>query len=165
MEKQKPNRPNTFTVIPRVLAFIERNDEILFIRRLKEDAFAFQKLNGVGGHIEQGEDPLTAIRREVLEECGLSIHEFTLHAVIFIDIECNPGINVFVFSALYPGGEVQPSEEGDLVWVKKKDILRQNVIKDIPMLLKTIEDSKKDGQIKYLQYIYEEKELTIKPIT
>jgi 8-oxo-dGTP diphosphatase len=148
-----------------VLAFIERNDEILFIKRLKEDAFAYQKLNGVGGHIEQGEDPLTAIRREVQEECGLFIREFTLHAVIFIDIECNPGINVFVFSAIYPGGEVQPSDEGDLVWVKKEDVHKQNVIKDVPMLLKTIEDSKKDGRIQYLQYIYEEKELAIKHIS
>ena len=165
MEEQKPNRPNTFTVIPRVLAFIERDDEILFIKRLKENAFAYQKLNGVGGHIEQGEDPLTAIRREVQEECGLVIHEFTLHAVIFIDIECNPGINVFVFSAHYPGGELHPSDEGDLVWVKKKDVHSENVIKDVPMLLETIEDSKKDGQIKYLQYIYEDKELTIRQIS
>lgn len=165
MEEQKLNRPNTFTVIPRVLAFIERKDEILFIKRLKENAFAYQKLNGVGGHIEKGEDPLTAIRREVQEECGLHIHTFTLHAVIFIDIECDPGINVFVFSARYPGGEIQSSEEGDLVWVKKKDVHRTNVIKDVPMLLETIEDSKKDGHIKYLQYVYEEKELTIKKIS
>ncbi|HAF61618.1 MAG TPA: hypothetical protein DCK95_04760 [Anaerolineaceae bacterium] len=165
MEEQVTNRPDTFTVIPRVLAFIERDDEILLIKRFKKDAFAYQKLNGVGGHIEKGEDPLTAIRREVLEECGLVINNFALHAVIFIDIESNPGITIFVFSADYTGGKVRPSEEGDLVWVKRSDIYRKPVVKDVPMLLKMIEESKKDGQIKYLQYIYTEKELSIRKIT
>lgn len=63
-------RPNTYTMIPRVLAFIEKNDEVLMIERAKKDAFAYRKLNGIGGHVEKGEDPLTAIRREVKEESG-----------------------------------------------------------------------------------------------
>ncbi len=164
MDEQVVKRPNTYTVIPRVLAFIEHDDAILFIKRLKKNAFAYQKLNGIGGHIEKGEDPLTAIRREVLEESGLLIDDFTLHAIIFIDIESNQGINVFVFSALYPGGDLQKSDEGDLLWVKKNEIHKRSVIKDIPMLLKMVDESKKDGQIKYLQYIYQEKELTIRHI-
>jgi len=165
MEEQFTNRPNTFTVIPRVLAFIERDDEILLIKRLKKNAFAYQKLNGVGGHIEKGEDPLTAVRREVQEECGLVIKDFVLHAIIFIDIESDQGINVFVFSATYLGGEVRPSDEGDLVWVKRREIHGKEIIKDVPMLLKMIEESKRDGQIKYLQYIYHEKELSIRHVT
>ncbi len=160
MDNSFYNRPDTFTVIPRVLAFIEHNDEVLMIERSKKDAFAYQKLNGIGGHIEKGEDPLTAVRREVKEESGLEITKFNLHAVIFIDVEKEKGVCVFVFSALYTGGELQSSSEGKLVWVKKNDLPNQNIVKDVPLILDLIEESKKDGKIKYLQHQYTGQELT-----
>ncbi len=155
------NRPNTFTVIPRVLAFIEHNDEVLMIERSKKDAFAYQKLNGIGGHIEKGEDPLTAIRREVKEESGLEITKFNLNAVIFIDVETEKGVCVFVFSTLYEGGKLQSSNEGELVWVKKNDLTNQNVVEDVPLIMELIEESKKDSKVKYLQHTYINQELII----
>jgi len=161
MENPIYNRPNTFTVIPRVLAFIEKNDEILMIERSKKNAFAYKQLNGIGGHIEKGEDPLSAVRREVKEECGLEITEFSLNAVIFINVETEKGVCVFVFSARYPGGELRSSNEGGLIWVKKNDVINGNVVKDVPLLLDIIEESQNDGQVKYLQYTYTDKELKI----
>lgn len=155
------NRPNTYTVIPRVLAFIEKNDEVLMIERSKENAFAYQKLNGIGGHIEKGEDPLTAVRREVREESGLEITKFELNAVLFIDVETEKGVCVFVYSALYAGGMLQSSNEGNLLWVKKKDLSTTNVVKDVPLIMELIEESKKDGKVKYLQHTYTNQELTI----
>jgi 8-oxo-dGTP diphosphatase len=165
MNDQIMNRPHTFTVIPRVLAFIENEDEILMIERSKENAFAYQKLNGIGGHIEKGEDPLTAVRREVYEECGLKIHDFVLHAVIFIDVETEKGVCVFVYSAQYQEGEIKPSPEGQIMWVERSDLPSHNVVKDVPLLLEVIAESKQEGQVKYLQYIYEDKELTIHRIS
>ena len=164
MNEQINERMNTFTVIPRVLAFIEKEEEILLIKRLKKNAFAYQKWNGVGGHIEKGEDPLTAMRREVKEECGLNIAEFCLHAIVFIDIETEKGISVFVYSATYQGGQIKASNEGELKWVKRNELGKYNIIKDIPVLLDVIEESKKDQKIKYLQYIYTQEELTIRRI-
>lgn len=165
MNDQIMDRPNTFTVIPRVVAFIEKGDEILMIERLKKNAFAYQKLNGIGGHIEKGEDPLTAIRREVLEECGLQIQDFNLCAVIFMDVEAEKGVCVFVYSAQYQSGEIKSSDEGHILWVKRSDLPNHHVIKDIPLLLEVITEAKRDKQVKYLQYIYEEKELTIHRIS
>jgi 8-oxo-dGTP diphosphatase len=161
MDNPIHNRPNTYTVIPRVLAFIERNDEVLMIERSKESAFAYKKLNGVGGHIEKGEDPLTAVRREVKEETGLEIKEFRLNAVLFIDVETEKGVCVFVFSAIYEGGALQSSNEGNLLWVKKKNMNKSNIVKDVPLIMDLIEESKQDGKIKYLQHIYTDQELTI----
>ncbi len=161
MDEQKIKENHKFRVIPRVLAFIEKGDDVLMIERSKQDAFAYQKLNGVGGHIEKGEDPLSAIRREVMEESGLDIAKFVLHAVIFIDIETDEGVEVFVFSAEFPGGELHASSEGKLCWVNKRDLLKKKVIKDVPLLLKVIDDSKRDGEVKYLQYRYVNGELGI----
>ncbi|MGV8027382.1 MAG: NUDIX domain-containing protein [Anaerolineaceae bacterium] len=155
------NRPNTFTVIPRVLAFIEKNDKVLMIERSKKNAFAYKKLNGIGGHIEKGEEPLTAVRREVKEESGLEITKFDLNVILFIDIETEKGVCVFVFSALYSGGSLQISDEGNLIWVKKNDLSNLNVVKDIPLIMELIEESKKDGKVKYLQHTYNDQELTI----
>ena len=161
MDKQITNRPNTFTVIPRVLAFIEKDDEVLLIERAKKEAFAYKKLNGIGGHIEKGEDPLTAIRREVKEESGLDISDFILNVVIFIDVESNEGVCVFVYSAQYTGGEIHSSKEGSLTWEKKSTLQKMRIVKDVPLILQVIDESKKDGEVKYLQYQYTNKELDI----
>jgi 8-oxo-dGTP diphosphatase len=126
------DRPNTFTVIPQVVTFIETGDEILR-SWFKKERFAYQKLNGIGGHIEKGEDPLTAIRREVFEECGLQIRDFDLCAVIFMDVEAEKGVCVFVYSAQYQSGEIKSSDEGHILWVKRSDIANHHVIKDITL--------------------------------
>jgi len=164
MEKEILNRPNTYLMIPRVLAFIEKDAEVLLIERAKKDAFAYSKLNGIGGHIEKGEDPLSAIRREVKEEAGLDIQVFQLNVIISIDIEAQKGICVFAFSAEYNQGIVRSSEEGRLVWKKENELNDQNILSDVPILLKMVKESKQDGKIKYLQYSYIDQELCIKHI-
>lgn len=59
------------------------NGEILVELRLKGD---WPGLTFPGGHIEDGEDPLNAVKREVKEETGLTISD-----VEFVDefVWCN----------------------------------------------------------------------------
>ncbi len=52
-----------------VSVFIVNKDKVLL--RMHEK---YQTLLAVGGHIELHEDPLTAAKREVMEEVGLAIH-------------------------------------------------------------------------------------------
>lgn len=51
-------------------AIVSRNDgsEILLVYRAKHDDWSFPK-----GHIEEGENPEQAMRREVVEETGLTV--------------------------------------------------------------------------------------------
>lgn len=145
-----------FQVIPRVIAFIYRDDQVLLIHREKQNAFAYGKWNGVGGHIEKGEDPLTAIRREVKEETGLSIQDFNLNAIAFISTEKITGICLFIFSAYCLNDDMKSSSEGEVRWIKRNDLQKINIVKDVPFLLDVISQSKKTEEVLILKYIYME---------
>jgi 8-oxo-dGTP diphosphatase len=53
------------------LAFIKRGDQILMVNREKKPWLG--SWNGVGGKKTQDEDPLSCIKREILEETGIAI--------------------------------------------------------------------------------------------
>jgi len=146
-----------YQLVPRTLIFIERNDELLLIHKNKKDSFGFSKLNGIGGHIEKGEEPYEAAKREIFEESGLIIDQLSLVAIIFIEIGSNPGILLFVFKAKYIDGKLQESDEGNLVWMKRSLIKYEtNIVKDIPFLLE-ISDSYQEGSPPtFGKYLYDE---------
>ena len=54
------------------LGFAFRGDVVYLIRK-ERPAFMAGKLNGIGGKLEPGEDPLEAMRREFKEEAGLTV--------------------------------------------------------------------------------------------
>jgi len=147
-----------YKMVPRTLIFIERDEEILLIHKNKRDSYGFSKLNGIGGHIEKGEDPHEAAKREIYEESGLTIENLSLVAIIIIDIGINPGILLFVFKAEYPGGKLKESDEGNLVWMKRSSIRNlNNLVKDIPFLLELADSYKEGSPLTFVKYLYDEK--------
>ena len=146
-----------YKLVPRTLIFIERNNEILLIHKNKRDSFGFSKLNGIGGHIEKGEEPYESAKREIFEESGLIINELSLVSIIFIDIGTNPGILMFVFKAKYPGGRLKESDEGNLLWMKRNSIKDGNsIVKDIPFLLELSDSYKAGSPPTFVRYLYDE---------
>ncbi|MEK8130077.1 8-oxo-dGTP diphosphatase [Paenibacillus filicis] len=55
------------------ICFIQRGEELLLLNR--ERASWMGSWNGVGGKLEQGEAPRTAMRREIAEETGIRLEE------------------------------------------------------------------------------------------
>ncbi len=122
-------------VIPRTLSFILNGDDVLLMKRAPHKRVFPNGYNGVGGHIERDEDPLTSAHREILEETGLSARDLRLRAVYNVDAGESTGIVLFVFTAHSDSREVTASAEGTLHWVNRNEIHALDLVDDLPILL------------------------------
>lgn len=146
-----------YQMVPRTLIFIQKGDDLLMLSKVKSTSFGFGKINGVGGHMEQSEEPFEAARREILEETGLEVRQLDLAAILFIDIHDTPGIEVFVFKGQYSSGEVRDSEEGHLEWMSREAIDQyEKKVKDLPFLIKVIDEHKANTPPAMIKYLYDE---------
>jgi len=125
-----------YTVIPRALCFVQHGEEVLLLRGGPHKRLWAGKLNGVGGHIERGEDPATAARREVREETGLEVTGLRLAAVVQVDAgDPGTGVLFFVFTARAATREVGPCPDGDLLWLPVNRLPWEEMVEDLPVLL------------------------------
>ena len=145
-----------YQMVPRTLVFIKKGGNFLLIHKKKPESFGFNKMNGVGGHIERGEEPFESAQREIAEETGLMVRGLDLCAIIFIDINSTPGIQVFVFKAAYQEGEIEHSEEGELCWMSLSEINNSDeVVSDVSELIKICEAHEPGAQPLIIKYIYD----------
>src|SRR5919201_1256123 len=80
-----------FQAVPRVLVFVRRGDSVLLLRGAADKRIWPGLLNGIGGHVEADEDPLSAARREVREECGLELPASALRLAGVISVDLGAG--------------------------------------------------------------------------
>ncbi len=126
---------NRYKVIPRTLIFITNKNKILLLKGDSKKKLWADKYNGIGGHIEKGEDVYQSALRELFEETGLKNIPLTLRGSITIDVEESTGISLFVFTGQYKSGEVSPSEEGTLNWVPMEKLSEYPLVEDLYELI------------------------------
>lgn len=131
-----------YQLIPRVLIFLRRGDSILLIKGAPTKRLWANQYNGVGGHVEPGEDILAAARRELQEETGLSA-DLWLCGTVVVETGENPGICLFVFTGQCDAGQPRPSEEGILGWIPLEKIPDLPVVEDLLVLLKRVVSHKR----------------------
>ena len=127
--------PARYTIVPRTLSFLVHGQQVLLLRLGADRGEWAGRLNGIGGHIEPGEDVLTSARREIREEAGLSPGDLHLCGIVMIDVG-PPGIGLFVFVGTAQGDPPQDGgPEGEAVWVDLGHLSEQATVEDLPELL------------------------------
>ena len=104
------------------LCYLEKNEKYLMMHRTKkEHDINKDKYIGLGGHLEHGESPEECVRREILEESGLTAGNLRLRGIITFVID-----DADEYTFLYTGddfsGELKECDEGDLVWIDKEEL-------------------------------------------
>lgn len=125
-----------YALVPRTLVFVFRGEQVLLLRGASGKRIWPDRYNGIGGHVERGEDALSAARRELEEEAGL--HEVTLElaGLIAADVTPERGVLVFVFrGALLGDPPLRAAAEGSLEWVSPNDLSRLPHVPHLPELV------------------------------
>jgi 8-oxo-dGTP diphosphatase len=147
-----------YTVVLRTLCFIlsPEGDEVLLIKGAPDKRIWPNLYNGVGGHVEPGEDVYHAALREVREETGLTVQHLRLRGVINIPVADRRGIVVFVFAAQAQSRAVMASGEGRLEWVPRDRVLSLDLVEDLPALIPRALDAPPGARPFFGLYTYDQ---------
>ena len=149
-----------YQTVPRTLIFLTsvnpntQAKEVLLLKGASTKKWA-GAYNGVGGHIEAGEDVYQSAIREVAEETGLTDCSLLLRGVVNIDIGFSPenplrGVMMFVFTGESPTRTVIESDEGTLEWVPLSELESYPLVDDLFELVPLVLNS--DSQLVYGHY-------------
>ncbi len=127
-----------YKVIPRTLIFIFNKNEVLLIKQNSVEKPGFGKWNGIGGHIEEGENPYIAARREIKEETGLLIEDISLKFITIIPDQKETGVCLFIFSGKSDVKAIKESPEGQLRWISNEHLNDYPLMADLIRLLELV---------------------------
>jgi 8-oxo-dGTP diphosphatase len=124
-----------YQVIPRTLIFVTKGDQLLLLKGAPTKKLWANKYNGVGGHIEKGEDVLSAAERELAEETGLRTNGLWLCGTLIVDTGENTGIAIYILKGEYLRGEITASQEGLAYWASSSEYAALPLVEDLNILL------------------------------
>lgn len=113
-----------------VICFIVVNGQIL----LMEAQWHGNQWSVIGGKVEPGETPEEAVRREVLEETGLTLGEVREAGHLLLQ-EHAGATSVYLFRGAHPTGELRGSHEGIPSWHPLAELRQLNLIDYVDLLL------------------------------
>ena len=93
-----------------------------------------------GGHVEPGESFVDSVIREVREETGITVLNPSLCGVKHFWTREGERYIVFLFRANSFEGTLQSSDEGEAMWIPRRELFNQNCAENFDHLVKIFED-------------------------
>ena len=125
------------------LCYIERDDKYLMLHRVKKvNDENHDKWIGVGGKCEEGESPEDCVLREVKEETGLTLKTFSYRGIVTFVSDIYGTEYMHLFTATEYEGEMHICDEGELVWVSKKEIENLNIWEGDKVFFRLLDEGK-----------------------
>lgn len=134
------------------LCYLERDGRYLVLHRTKKANDENQdKWIGVGGKFEPGETPDECALREVKEETGLTMTAFALRGLVVFVSDVWGLEYMYLYTATRWTGRLAVCDEGDLVWLDKRELLRKNLWEGDRLFLRAL-DERREFFIMKLRY-------------
>ena len=107
------------------LCYIEdpQGNYLMLHRVKKENDENKDKWIGIGGKFEPGESPEDCVRREVLEETGLTLQDYRYCGIVTFVSDRWEGEYMHLFHATGFEGQLRECDEGVLAWIDKKRLV------------------------------------------
>ena len=132
------------------LVYLERNGRYLILHRTKKDHDENRdKWIGLGGKFEPGETPDACALREVREESGLTMTDFTLRGLIIFVSDVWGLEYMYLYTATKWTGRLVDCDEGELVWLDKRELLGKNLWEGDRLFLKALNERKEFFVMKF----------------
>lgn len=115
-----------------VAALIVRDGRVLSLRRAAQNLAGPGLWETVSGRVEQGEQPLSAVAREVSEECALEVEIDPRPLGAYAAQRRGQPMIVILYRARYLGGEVQISDEHDAhAWLTAAEFTQRSSLRPL----------------------------------
>lgn len=116
-------------------AFLMHQEHVLMMKKASSKIFNFEFWGGIGGHLEYAElnFPMKASYREIEEETGFKENEIVNFTLKYILIE-NSSDEIrqqYVYFGETTHRNFIPSDEGELFWIHKRELLNLKTSKAI----------------------------------
>lgn len=139
-------------MIASTLCYLEQDGQyLMLLRNRKKNDVNKNKWIGVGGKLEEGEGPLDCVRREVLEETGLTMGQVRFRAVITFRQDGQETEYMYLFTSDDFSGTLQDCVEGELHWVRKEQVTTLNLWEGDRVFLKLLQE---DAPFFFLTLLY-----------